>query len=79
VEEVVIVNVFQTRENLAKNALDTSTVEWLVVTRLHQLVEVAVHVLHGDVELLAQWVKEDVVCRYQVRVVRQGLQEDDLT
>ena len=78
-EEVVVVDVLQSREDLAKNALHTGAVEWLVVTRLHQLVKVAVHVLHGDVELLAQWVEEDVVCRYQVRVVRQGLQEDHFT
>ena len=76
---MVVVNVLQSRKDLAKNALHTGAVKWLVVTRLHQLVEVSIHVLHRDVELLAQWVEEDVVCRYQVRVVRQGLQEDDFT
>jgi hypothetical protein len=76
---VVVVNVLQSGQNLAENALHTGTVERLVVTRLHQLVEVAIHVFHGDVELLAHRVKEDVVCRHEVRMVGKILQKDDLT
>jgi hypothetical protein len=79
VEEVVVVNVFQARENLTKDALDTRAVERLVVARLHQLVQVAIHVLHGDVELLAQWVEEDVVRGHEMGVVRERLQENDFT
>lgn len=78
-EEVVVVNVFEARENLAKDTLDAGAVERLVLARLHQLVQVAVHVLHGDVELLAHWVKEDVVRGHEVGVIRERLQENDFS
>jgi hypothetical protein len=71
--------VFQTGENLTKDTLDAGAVERLVVARLHQLVQVAIHVLHGDVKLLAHWVEEDVVRGHEMGVVREGLQKDDFT
>lgn len=54
------VNVFETLHDLEKNALDAGIIETLVVASLHQLVEVALHVLHGDMELLGVGVQEDV-------------------
>lgn len=51
VEEVVSMDVIQTAHNLVEDALDVLGVKSLVVSCLHQLVEVAVHVFHADVEL----------------------------
>ena len=69
VEEVVRVDVFQTLHNLVKNALNATVVKALVVASLHQLVEVALHVLHGNMKLLGVGVQEDVESRNKVRVV----------
>ena len=69
VEEVVRVDVFQTLHNLVKDALDAAVVKALVVASLHQLVEVALHVLHSDMKLLSVGVQEDVESRNKVRVV----------
>jgi hypothetical protein len=49
VEEVVGVDVLETLHDLEQDALDTCVVEILVVSGLHQLVQVALHVLHGNV------------------------------
>jgi hypothetical protein len=78
VEKVVRVNVFETLHDLEKNALDTGVVETLVVASLHQLVEVTLHVLHGDMELLGVGVQEDVESGNEVRMLREGAKEDDL-
>jgi hypothetical protein len=68
VEEVVRVDVFESLHDLEQNALDTRIVKTLVISRLHQLIQVAFHVLHGDVELFAKWVEEDVQGRNQMGV-----------
>lgn len=44
--------------------------EILVIPCLHQLVEVAVHVLHADMQLPGQGVQEDVESGNQVRMTR---------
>jgi uncharacterized OB-fold protein len=73
------VDVFQTLHNLEEDALDATVVETLVVASLHQLVQVALHVLHGDMELLGERVQEDVEGGNKVRVVWQCAEEDDFT
>jgi hypothetical protein len=67
-EEVMRVNVFEALHNLEEDALHTSVIETLVVASLHQLVEVPLHVLHGDMELLSERIQEDVKGGNQVRM-----------
>jgi hypothetical protein len=67
-EELAGVNVLETCQNLEKDTLHAGCVKWLVVPRLHELVQVSVHVLHGDVKPPAVGVQEDVQCRYQMRM-----------
>jgi hypothetical protein len=67
-EEVMRVNVFEALHNLEEDALHTSVIETLVVASLHQLVEVTLHVLHGDMELLSERIQEDVKGGNQVRM-----------
>jgi hypothetical protein len=69
VKEVVSVDMFQTLHNLEEDALDAAVVKALVVASLHQLVEVTLHVLHSDMELLSVGVQENVESRNKVRVV----------
>ena len=69
VEEVVLVDVLEARDDLEEDALDGGAVQALVVARLHELVEVAVHVLHGNVQLLAHGIQEDVEGGHKVGVV----------
>jgi hypothetical protein len=68
VEELACVNVLQSCEDLEEDALDAVGVQRLVVSGLHQLVQVSIHVLHGNVKPPAVWVQEDVQSRYEVRV-----------
>lgn len=75
----MFVNVLQTAEDLEQDAFDDSVIERLVVARLHQLVEIAIHVLHGDMQLLAKRVQENVIRRYKMRVSWYRLEEDDLS
>jgi hypothetical protein len=67
-EELAIVDVLESGHNLEQYALDTVCVHWLVVTGLHQLVEIAVHVLHRNVKAAAVRVKEDIQGGYEMRV-----------
>lgn len=71
-EEVVGVNVFKTLHDLIENALDTRVVEALVISRLHQLVKVALHVLHANMQLLAVGIQENVESRNEVRMCGEG-------
>lgn len=50
----------ETGHDLVEDALDSSGIHTLVVTGLHELVEVTIHVLHADVKFSAQRVEEDV-------------------
>ena len=76
-EEVMGVDVVQPREDLIENAFDVSLVETLLVPRLHQLVQVTVHVLHADVKFPRKGVEEDVQSRSKMGVVGKGAEEDD--
>jgi hypothetical protein len=78
-EEVMFVNMFKTRQNLEEDALHTGPIQRLMVARFHELVEVAIHVFHGDVKFSAQWIQEDVESWHQMRVIGQRLQEDDFS
>lgn len=60
------VNMVEAREDLVKNTLYAFRIHALMFSSLHQLVEVAVHVLHANVELLAKRVQEDVESRNQM-------------
>jgi hypothetical protein len=48
-----------------------------MVSRFHQLIQVPVHVFHGNVKLLRCWIKENVESRNKVRVDRELFEEDD--
>lgn len=78
-EKVVGVNVFETLHDLIENALDTRVVEALVIPRLHQLVKVALHVLHTNVQLLAVGIQENVESRNEVRMCGEGSEKDDFS
>lgn len=62
-EEVVGVYVLKSLHDLKQYALDTGVVKTFVIPGLHQLVKVALHVLHANVELLAEGIQEDVQSR----------------
>jgi hypothetical protein len=72
----VLVDVLESAKDLKEDALDNRIVKWLVVSRLHQLVEITIHVLHSNVQFFAKRVEEDVICRHKVRVGRDRLEED---
>lgn len=76
VEEAMRVDVVEAGEDLVENALDDPSIQVFVVSRLHQLVQVAIHVLHGDVEFLRQRVEEDIESRHEVSMIGQCTQED---
>ena len=71
-------DVVEAGQNLIEYALDTFRIHTLVIPGFHQLVQVAVHVLHTDMQFPAVWVKEDIQGRNQVDVNRKRAQEDDL-
>ena len=78
-EELACVDVLETGKNLEEDALYAGRIQWLVIPRLHQLVQVAVHVLHGDVQSPAVGIQEDVKCGYQVRMRWQRPEENDFS
>lgn len=47
------VNMVQAGKNLVENALHAPHVHAFVISRFHQLIQVAVHVFHADVKLFA--------------------------
>ena len=71
-EEVVGVNVVETGENLVQYALDTPCVHTFVFSCLHQLIKVAIHVFHANMEFFTERIQEDVQRRYQVGMVWEG-------
>jgi hypothetical protein len=77
VEKVVSVDVLQALHDLEKNALDAGIVQALVVAGLHQLIKVAFHVLHRNMEFLRVRVEKDVKRWDEMRVRRQRPQEDN--
>ena len=70
-EEVVGVDVIQSRDYLVQDALDAGAVQASVGSGLHQLVEIAVHVLHADMQFLGRRIEEDVESRHEVDVIWQ--------
>lgn len=64
------VNVLESLHDLEQNALDARVVKAFVISGLHQLVQIAFHILHADMELLSERVQEDVKCRNEVLVGR---------
>lgn len=78
-EEIVGMDMFQALHDLEEDALHSSIVQALVISRLHQLIQITFHVLHADVQLLAERVQEDVESRDQMSVGRERPQEDNLS
>lgn len=78
-KEFTIVNVLQTRHDLEKNALNAVGIHGLVVPRLHQLVEVAIHVFHCNVKASAVRIQEDIQGRHKMGMRGQRAQEDDFS
>lgn len=72
-------NVFQATEDLEQDAFNNSTIKRLVIPGLHQLIEVAVHVLHGDVQLLAKRVQEYIIGRHKMGMSWYRLEEYDFS
>lgn len=66
------VNVIETRENLEQDALHALGIHAFVIPSFHQLVKVAVHVLHTNVKFLAEWIQEDIQSRDQMSVSRES-------
>jgi len=69
------VDVLETLHDLKQDALDAGVVQDFVVPRLHQLVEIPLHILHADVQLLAEGVQEDVEGWDEVGVGGQSPEE----
>jgi hypothetical protein len=59
-EEVMSMDMLQALHDLEQNALDAAIIEALVLASLHELVQIAVHILHADMELLAERIKKDI-------------------
>lgn len=72
-------DVLQSLHNLKQYTLHAAHVEAFVISRLHQLVEVTVHVFHTYVELFAERIEEDVEGGYEVLMIWQGPEEDYFT
>jgi len=79
VKEVVGVDMLEALHNLEQDALDAPIIKRLVIPRLHQLVQIPLHVLHADVQLFAERVQENVEGRDKVGVIWQGPEKDDFS
>jgi hypothetical protein len=77
-EEVVGVDMVETLQDLVEDTLDVLSLEIFVVPCLHQLIEIAIHVLHGDVKLAGERIEENIKGRNKVRMRRKSPQEDYL-
>ena len=78
-KEFVSMDVIQSGQDLEQDALDARAVEGFVIPRLHELIEVSVHVLHTNVEFLGEWVKKDVQRRHEMGMSRKGSQKNHFT
>ena len=67
-EEVVIMDMVETGQDLEKNAFDAAAVQAFVLTSFHKLVQISIHVLHTDMQLLGRWIQEDLESRNEMRV-----------
>ena len=59
-EEMVRMDMFQALHDLVQYALDATVVQTLMITSLHQLIQISLHILHGDVKLLGEGIEEDI-------------------
>lgn len=73
------VNVIEAGENLVQNALDTAVIQVFMISCLHELIQITIHVFHTYVKLFGHGIKEDLEGRYQVGVVGERAQENDLS
>lgn len=73
------VNVIKAGENLVQDALDAAVVQVFMISCLHELIQITFHVFHTYVKLFSQGIKEDLEGRYQVGVVGERAQENDLS
>lgn len=73
------VNVIEAGENLVQNALDTAVIQVFMISCLHELIQITIHVFHTYVKLFGYRIKEDLEGRYQVGVVGERAQENDLS
>src|SRR5947207_8330207 len=48
-EEVVMMNVLEAGDDLVENTLDARSIHVLVISSLHQLIKISIHVLHCNV------------------------------
>ena len=71
VEEVVIVDVVEAAENLIQDAFDAAAIQAFMISGLHQLVQIAIHILHADVQFLGHRIQEDVESWHQMGVCRE--------
>lgn len=78
-EEIVSVNVIEAGEDLVQNALDAAVVQVFVISCLHELIQITIHVFHTYVKLLGHGIKEDLEGGHKVGVVWEGAQENDLS
>jgi hypothetical protein len=79
VKEMMVVDVLEAVHNLEQDAFDTGIVKALVIARLHQLIQVAFHILHTNVKLFTERIQEDVESRHKMWVLRKSSQEDDFS
>ena len=68
VEELAVVDVFQSGHDLKEDAFHAVCIHGLVLAGLHELIQIAIHELHGNVEPTGVRIQEDVQGWYQVRV-----------
>lgn len=73
------VDVIEAGENLIQDALDAAVVQVLMISCLHELIQITIHVFHTYVKLFGHGIKEDLQGRYQVGVVGERAQENNLS
>lgn len=78
-EKIVCVYVIQSGDDLVQDTFHAGTVQAPVGPGLHQLIEIAIHVFHANVQFFCRGIQEYVQSRDKMDVVRQRSQEDDLT
>ena len=54
------VNMLQTLHDLEQDALDTPSIKTFVVAGLHKLIKITIHILHTNMEFLAERVEKNI-------------------
>jgi len=75
-KEMVCMDMLQTLHDLEQNAFHTSRIKTFMIPCLHQLVEVPVHVFHGNVQLFGEWIKKNVECGDEMLMIGKCPEED---